>query len=284
MHEYRQKFNVTNIAVPVQRGYGLEFALPGCHTDIGDGLGTEGRVVDTVVVDQEMQLPIKQTEWYVKDRDDGIQVILQRKKKYDADPNKQVTSYNIIPVSRAESLALESQQFADYTLVRENLIKEGWFKEDEILERTKDKFEQLIINRKQVLLDYPKIPTYLMIALIKDNQAYFLLEDKLKLYSIERSENPLELQKIFDNLLPQVKALDTAKTKQALTGSIRNDHVINQPRLDIVGDTNLKNTMYNRYLHWGAAMGSTFVNKLIQVNVGQIDHTKNIFYRVIVSG
>ncbi len=41
-HEYRQKFNLVNIKSMTQQGVGLEFSLPGCHTDIGDGLSTLG--------------------------------------------------------------------------------------------------------------------------------------------------------------------------------------------------------------------------------------------------
>lgn len=269
-HEYRQKFNLTNIAVAVQRGYGLEFALPGCHTDIGDGLGTLGNIDEN-------------GQWFVSARDDDQQCILQRAKKYVANPDISIHSRNPIPVSRAESVAKQSQQYADYAVVRENLIRDGWFQENEIFERSDEKYQQLVIDRKQISLDYPKISTYLMIELSKKYHAYYLQEDKLKLYSIAHAEFPDELQQMYDNLKQQMLQLDSEAGKSALT-ELREDKKNGQPRLDIQDDEALRKKMYNRYLHWGAAMKQGRMDSIIQVNVGQIDHSSNQFYRTIVAG
>lgn len=75
--------------------------------------------------------------------------------------------------------------------------------------------------------------------------------------------------------------LDAQKAKMALIGQLRNDNISNQPRIDIIGNENLRKLMYNQCLHWCSSMNGS---PIMKVNVGQIDHTNNIFYRTIVSG
>lgn len=281
MHEYRQKFNITNIAVPVSKGYGFEFALPGCHTDIGDGLGTEGNVLENRVFDEDMQLPINQDKWYVTDRDENAVAILQRRVEYEANPEHSTFSLWPIPVFNAESKARQSNRYADYDIVRTKLIDEGWFLDNEISEFKNEKYERLEVYRKQISPDYPKIPTHIMIELIKKNNAYFFKPAHLKLYSIENVVEPAGFAQMYENLKNQVMQLDDVKTKNALTGQLRNDNITNQPRIDIIGNETLRKLMYNRCLHWCSSMDG---NPVLKVNVGQIDHTNNIFYRTIVSG
>lgn len=49
-NEARTYFSLYNIKSAMDKGYGVEFALPGCHTDIGGGLGALEELVDDEVV------------------------------------------------------------------------------------------------------------------------------------------------------------------------------------------------------------------------------------------
>lgn len=293
MHEYRQKFNLTNIAVPVSKGYGLEFALPGCHTDIGDGLGTKGeiRIVQDDSVDNICQ---EKKQWYVNDRDEE-KTILVKSIKEKANSKGAVWSLNPIPAFHEASIAQQENDLADFKIVMDKLLERGWFKNDTNKEIfivpdpkdtspiTNEKYQQLKVNRIQISLDYPKIPTYIMLDLCKKYHAYYFDLAKLKEYSLEKAENSEELKSFYDNLKVQVFALDEKVNKSALT-ELREDKTIDQPRINIQGNDVLKKTMYNRYLHWCSERTLEFSDKIIKTNIAYIDHTRNEFYRKIISG
>ena len=293
MHEYRQKFNLTNIAVPVAKGYGLEFALPGCHTDIGDALGTKGEIRDEPdsTVDNKGK---KKTQWYVTDRDDRKSAILLKGIKDKADPNGAVWSLNPIPALREASLAQQENDFADFKVVMDKFIERGWFQnraqETEIFLdpdpndlMTKEKYQQLKVDRLQISLDYPKVPTYIMLDLAKLYHAHYFDPVKLKEYSFEKSENPDELKNIYENLKQQVLLMDKQTNKLAIT-VLREDQTGQQPRINVIDNEVLRKRMYNRYLHWCSSRNVGMGDKIIKTNIAYIDHTVNEFYRKIVSG
>lgn len=62
--EFRHVFSRTNIKSAIEQGFGFEAILPGCHTDIGDGLGTAGKPFKNP--NDEKSNPV----WYVHGQDD----------------------------------------------------------------------------------------------------------------------------------------------------------------------------------------------------------------------
>ena len=69
--EFRHVFSRTNIKSAIEQGYGFEAILPGCHTDIGDGLGTAGKPATNP--NDEKSNPV----WYVHAKDD-LRLLLQK--------------------------------------------------------------------------------------------------------------------------------------------------------------------------------------------------------------
>lgn len=66
--------------------------------------------------------------------------------------------------------------------------------------------EKLIFSVAHISLDYPKIPTFIMIEMVRKFNAYCFREDYLEKYKIKTTNDP-KLQKIFDNLRPQAMDL-----------------------------------------------------------------------------
>lgn len=137
--EYRQKFNLTSIGQSVRAGVGLEFAIPGCHTDIGDGLSTLGEIN-------------KANSWYIKGYDDNEQIVLakDRRKNHqwdsdsrrgrkppatyrdiDPDPNMDTEMNGFWKIFTPKVLeyqnkAFSGQQYADFDIILQALKAEGW--------------------------------------------------------------------------------------------------------------------------------------------------------------
>ncbi len=138
--EYRQKFNLTSIGQSVRAGVGLEFAIPGCHTDIGDGLSTLGKDVEET------------GQWDIIGRNDDEQVVLTKDRRqnhqWDSDSRRgrqsPATYSDIDPdhnkdtemsgfwkvftpkVLEHQSKAFAGQQHADFDIVLQKLKAEGW--------------------------------------------------------------------------------------------------------------------------------------------------------------
>jgi len=137
--EYRQKFNLTSIGQSVRAGVGLEFVIPGCHTDIGDGLSTLGRLDDQT------------QKWYVRGQDDAEQIVLSKDrhelprfgsfketrrepKRYrdiEPDPNRDIEMSSFWKVFTPKVLEYQSQSFsaqkyADFDIILQSLKEEGW--------------------------------------------------------------------------------------------------------------------------------------------------------------
>lgn len=317
--EFRQKFSLTNIGQSVRAGIGLEFSIPGCHTDIGDGLSTLGEVDDQA------------KSWYVKGRDDEKKIVLtknrhelpkfgsprERKaeptyyKDIDPDPNKDtemngLQKFFTPKVLEHQSKAFDGQQYADFNIILQALKAEGWANNTgkaeyqcigetceldtckvkkkqadqeaagltpvteartELFIRCTGNKNQLIADRKQVSLDYPKIPAHLMLEFIKKYYADYYLPDELKMYAV-----PAELSSTFNELKSQALALD-GKTGY-MDKSIMHRADGNPHQLQI---TDL--TINNRYLHISAS-NSGFPH----VSVPNVDNKENRFYRNVIQG
>ncbi|EPF74535.1 T6SS phospholipase effector Tle1-like catalytic domain-containing protein [Acinetobacter rudis] len=157
LNEYRDKFSLYDIRSAVERGFGVEIRIPGCHTDLGDGLGTKGKVDIPKGVDGKPD-PSKKT-WYVSARDEAKVTIAQKKVAYsstdpkDADytqddnkyrqnthktkydfKNEDILSYDEYnqkkpTVFGSKDSALAQMERVDFEQLKSNLVNKGFFKE-----------------------------------------------------------------------------------------------------------------------------------------------------------
>ena len=166
-HEFRQKFNVTSIKHSVLDTNGFELVMPGCHTDIGDGLNTE------------KEFDKESNTWIDKGK---IQedTILQKLRIYDDQPDDLLLpSLNplgiFMPVARTEARARKESNNANFNEVMAHLLEDKWVinttedivnnkPENTQIRIKKDKlFEKINIKRENLSNDYPKIPTFIMV-------------------------------------------------------------------------------------------------------------------------
>lgn len=141
---------------------------------------------------------------------------------------------------------------------------------------TEDK-THLVLDRKQVSSDYPKIPTHIMIYFIKKYSAYRLDDTELKQYAIKNTSDSPELELLYSQLSAQAFALDD-KPNPNFIGSNRDNQDANPNRLNITQQA-LRKKMYNRYLHFSSS------NKgLIPVSLANFNHKTNDYYRDVVEG
>lgn len=292
-HEFRQKFNVTSIKNSVLDGNGFELVMPGCHTDIGDGLGTE------------KEFDKDSNTWIDKGKTQKG-TILQKLRVYDDEPDDiLLPSLNplgiFMSVARTEARARKESNNANYKQVMAHLVNDNWVKNNndvkEIWIEKETIFEKLEMKRESLSSDYPKIPTFIMIEMIKKFNAYYFKEDYLIKYKIETTKDD-HLKKMFDNLKPQAfslleKNLAGAEKRfveaRIQDGSQKNTHEydgikIDMPYIDIQGDDELKKNMYNKYLHWCSSMEFSLSSLLTHVNIAHIDIRTNRFYRDVIEG
>ena len=321
-HEFRQKFNLVNIAQSVQAGVGLEFSLPGCHTDIGDGLSTLGKINKFT------------DEWYVRGWDDEKQHILSKDRRavYDLE-RRRVSHFEDTPADSAKNvehlswfrrlvspsvleyqhIAKQGQNHADVPALMAHLLAEGWAVNPpdsvayqcqgisctpetcsvkaqqmagqaagstgspELFIRCQGNKQHLVLDRKQLSPDYPKIPTYIMMALMKRYHAYHLEEAALKQYPLTDSATAPELMALYQALEAQALTLDDERSRGYI-GEYRAESEVNPNRLNVQEEA-LRKTMYHRYLHF-----SSNNSGLIPVSIANFDNQTNRYYRNVVSG
>ena len=290
-HEFRQKFNVTSIKHSVLDGNGFELVMPGCHTDIGDGLNTEKKFDE-------------KTKTFENKGETQEVTVLQKLRIYDDEPDDILfPSINplgiFMPVARTEARARKESNNADFEKVMNYLVSDKWvIKDEEILIENKLLMEKLIIKRKKLSSDYPKIPTFIMVDMVKKFNAYYFKENYLIKYKIETVDDE-KLEKMFDNLKKQAFELleknisgeDKRFVEMRIQdGSQKIQHEyegvkIDMPYIDIQGDDDLKKLMYGKYLHWCSSMDTKFLSlAFTQVNIAHINIQTNRFYRNVVEG
>lgn len=342
-NEYRDKFECYDIRGAVKRGHGVEIHLPGCHTDIGDSIGTMGKIAFENK-DKEIVPEYKEGEttkiWRVTARDDDDVVIAQKEvslsnpdKPMDkedrqelAKATKPYSSYNENQpnVFKTKSNALDQMQLADFNQVAQHLMDTGFFKaptagtnnknEVEVIETDKriwrckifpsSKQHQWIkINREQISMLYPIIPTHIMLELAKRYGIDNFNDVKIHEYSVEygTTYDDVLLSRyrkfgaIAKELTEQALAWDEALAKKfqpahetargrvcfAAT-SLPIDELIPfiQPK-----DEQTKKIMYNQYIHWSSAVATEgMVAPFALVGLGQINYNTNQFERTFYHG
>ncbi|MGO1283044.1 MULTISPECIES: phospholipase effector Tle1 domain-containing protein [unclassified Psychrobacter] len=338
-NEYRDKFECYDIRGAVKRGHGVEIHLPGCHTDLGDGLGTMGKIA---FEDKGGKIVPEYKEgettkiWYVSDRDNDDVVIAQKEvslrnpdKPMDKedrqdliDDIKPYSSYDDKQpnVFKTKSNALDQMQLADFNQVAQHLMDTGFFKapiagakknEIEVIETNKriwrwkifpsSKQHQWIkINREQISMLYPIIPTHIMVELAKRYGIDNFNDVKIHEYSIEygTTYDDTSTEKfgaIAKDLTEQALAWDEALTKKFQPAhetakglvcfgatSLPLDELIPliQPK-----DEQIKKIMYNKYIHWSSNIATEgIVAPFTLVSLGQINYSTNKFERTFYHG
>ena len=346
-NEYRQKYALMNIAQSIRAGVGLEFAIPGCHTDIGDGLSTVGNV--------------NEDKWHIKGRNSKSAILEKNHQDIgsgqEIDQTIDVTKlpwYKKIGPKAFEGqiIANAGQSNADFTKVMADMLAEGWAVNGKqsnayicdndkcttsscavkqlqqaratdlksIASKNKDKSteakkpdskdtqleiyikctgskHQLILDRKQINIDYPKIPAHIMLAFMTKYKVNFLSMDKMRMYSVENptsadvrtqdAQSPLEtnaqikqtLSAALKDLKAQAMALDADKTKKvAITDISKSSR--DKPQILMIKDDALAKQVNHRHLHFSAD-SSGFG---IQVNVANFNNQTQQFYRDVFSG
>lgn len=294
-HEFRQKYGVVSIASAVKANCGFEIAIPGCHTDVGDGLDTRW--------EQDKDTTNEEKKWELKHPSKDTITICQKFNLLST-PGAILTKLKLfLPfwlsrVVLAEEAALLELQRADFDEVINNIVEQGWFskekgeiwRDDDILTMDKIKVRRNFENGKDRVssqsVHYPKLSVKLMMDILTDlglHHPYNFTK-----YDIQTFGNDPTLNKIANDLANQVKlkyqAYKQNQEQFYLTGNIIN----NQPHptcyVDIQ-DKALKKILYHDYLHWCSSMTRDIKSLLgAQVSVPRINPNTNQFYRTVYQG
>ncbi len=298
-HEFRQKFAVTTIASAVQKGCGFEVVLPGCHTDIGDGLETRW-VQDKDTTEEEKKWNLK----HVEDR-----VTICQKYNLLSTPFMALTKLKLFSplilsqVIQAEEKALMNLQQANFQKIVDDLVAQGWFvkstdKTKNEIELDDDVFtmEKIKVHRKPHFNpegriktpspDYPKIATKLMLDIMTDigvNRNY-----NLDTYHADTIKEPYfqEFSKeLIGEAMKRYKDYKANKTPYFITSDIINGNQNSMTCYVSIQDTQKNKILFHDYLHWCSSMDRKFLSLIgTQVSVPQINPQSNQFYRTVYQG
>ena len=303
-HEFRQKFALVNIAQAVQAGCGFEVLLPGCHTDIGDGLATRW------TKDEETNPDTGQKDWSIKHVEDPTTIC----QKYDVAsiPFMALTKAKLFSplvfsqVVQAEEKALLNLQRAKFEQVIDNLVAQGWFvqsddqaKNEIRLDRDIARLDKIKVERKfnynsksgieNISPNYPKIATRLMYDIMSDLGLHHPYRfDKYDLQNFGEQDKVGQLTSIAKDLIDQalVKYDDykSNKTQYYISHNIINGSQDNLGSYIKIKEQ-LRPVLFHDYLHWCSKMERGFLDLLItHVSVPQINPTTNQFYRTVYQG
>lgn len=294
-HEFRQKFALTSIANIVQKGCGFEVVLPGCHTDIGDGLET--RWVQNKITGQ----------WENKHVEDRTTIC----QKYNllSTPFMALTKLKLFSplalsqVIRAEEKALLNLQRAEFKEIKRRLVEQGWFVEstdktkneieidDDVLTMEKIKVHRNIPENfksgiTNVSPNYPKIATKLMLEIMTDigiNRNYDLGK-----YHADTVDDPYFQafsKELIDTAWEKYQDFKTNKAKYFVDNDIINGTQEGKDYYVYIKDKEKSKILFHDYLHWCSSMDRKFLSLIgTQVSVPQINPQTNQFYRTVYQG
>ncbi|MGP9705842.1 T6SS phospholipase effector Tle1-like catalytic domain-containing protein [Psychrobacter sp. AOP31-E1-50] len=280
-HEFRQKFSVTSIQQAVARGYGLEVVLPGNHTDIGDGKNTKKKYNE-------------KTKEYEFAGNVDKKTIIQRKSwsisNMVTTPARAILGV-IGDAIEDQNEMIDAMNQASLETAMQILIKQGWFVNTKKTEKTAEKTEILIeedspykmlnVNRA-LTVGYPKIPTWIMLDLIKEAGAYRFNDNILKKYAISTTKDDY-LKQFYEDMQPQVMTRWKANSKDYIS-----DHIINNSQHLLpyvtVSSPKLQKILFNKYLQWPSEVTQKTSEQVVSVSLPRINPKTNQFYRAVISG
>ncbi len=294
-HEFRQKFAVTTIASAVQNGCGFEVVLPGCHTDIGDGLETRWVKSQNEKTDKQ--------KWENKHVDDPTTIC--QKYNLASAPFAMLTKIKLFSplvlsqVVQAEEKALMNLQQADFDDIITILDKQGWFskekgeiwRDDDILTMDKIKVHRKFDNTggrvDDISKHYPKIATKLMFDIMTDigiNRNYDFSK-----YDINTFDGDIMLQGLSKDLIDKAwnkyQDYKTNKTQYFVNENIINGTQEGMTCYVSIQDTQKSKILFHDYLHWCSTMKRDPISLLVTyVSVPQINPQTNQFYRTVYQG
>ena len=280
-HEFRQKFSVTSIQQAVARGYGLEVVLPGNHTDIGDGKDTNKKYN-------------RETKEYELAGNVDEKTILQHKSWSFS--NMLTTPARAVLGMAGDAIddqneMIDAMNQASLETAMQILIKQGWFvnkakteqstKQKEIWIKEDSPYKMLEVNRT-LNVGYPRVPTWIMLDLIKEAGAYRFENNVLKKYAISTTQDNY-LEQFYADMQPQVMARWKANSKDYIS-----DHIINNSQHLLpyvtVSSPNLQKILFNKYLQWPSKVTQSVSEQVVSVSLPRINPATNQFYRTVISG
>jgi hypothetical protein len=251
--EARTYFPLYNIKESaVKNGFGLEFSLPGCHTDIGGGLNIKEAMINGVVV--------------TTGRDEIVDYVHER---HNADDEQTDTVYNNQGDHHVSSNFIDN---AVFTLLKQKhaagevdakgladlLVEWGYYdswseeKEFAIPNPVADTMESKLVlldsssytrrdrllsgYRHQIQLGFPRIPCNIMFEFAtKYGEKNFT-----KFKDREESQVPPELFAVYDEFKKKAFDLDNEaiSAKKGISADL------------FLDDTNTSRWLYKNYLHW----------------------------------
>ncbi|MGP9526287.1 hypothetical protein ACT3QO_14150, partial [Psychrobacter sp. AOP7-D1-15] len=280
-HEFRQKFSVTSIQQAVARGYGLEVVLPGNHTDIGDGKDTNKKYNRETKeyelagnVDRKTILQHK--SWSFSNMlTTPARAILGVVGDAIDDQNEMIDAMNQASLETAMQILIEQGWFVNKAKTEQSTKqKEIWIKED-------SPYKMLEVNRT-LNVGYPRVPTWIMLDLIKEAGAYRFENNLLKKYAISTTQDNY-LEQFYADMQPQVMARWKANSKDYIS-----DHIINNSQHTLpyvtVSSPKLQKILFNKYLQWPSKVTQKVSEQVVSVSLPRINPKTNQFYRTVISG
>ena len=247
--------------------------LPGNHTDIGDGKSTE-KTYD----------PKNKSFVFTGDKDE--KTILQHDVSL-VSADWLLAPFALISKTVRDQFGTKSDmKKSDLDKTMDLLVNQGWFKSEKkeiwIDKQTDKEFYKLRVNRTLTSLDYPKVPTWIMIELTKEVGADHLEESLIVKYKIETTKDN-NLQKIFNDLERQVKANWQQKSKGYASDMIINNEPLKSSYVTVTNET-LRKIMFNEYLQWSSSVEQDAKGVFVTVNLPRINSETNQFYREVIDG
>lgn len=280
-HEFRQKFSVTSIQQAVTRGYGLEVVLPGNHTDIGDGKSTKKKYNEDTKeyefagnVDEKTILQHK--SWSFSNMlTTPARAVLGMAGDAIDDQNEMINDMNQASLEKTMQILIEQGWFVNRAKTEQSPEqKEIWIEKD-------SPYKMLNVSRT-LNVGYPKVPTWIMLDLIKEAGAYRFQDNLLKKYAISTTKDNY-LEQFYADMQLQVMARWKANSKDYISGNIANNSQHTLPYVT-VNNPNLQKILLNKYLQWPSEVTQSVSEQVVSVSLPRINPATNQFYRTVISG
>ncbi len=264
-NEARTFFSLYDIHSSMEKGYGVEFRIPGCHTDIGGGLGVGEEIVDGKVVIAGKNEVVR----YVREHHQG-EVTPQERNHFNSEGDHDVGKFWLFDNVLTRLLRQKANASkVDATLLAQALIDEGYYEQSEyitqitdlpeykanlegsrlyLIDNSYESFNEVSLTsqitdrtlwgyRQQLNSGYPRVSCHLMYEFIKKyNVDYF----SLFLNYLESQIPDSFLQGIFDEFKGAALSHDDTCVANS-KGEIK----VIKP-----SDKTKSRQLFQNYLHW----------------------------------
>lgn len=264
-NEARTFFSLYDIHSSMEKGYGVEFRIPGCHTDIGGGLGVGEELVDGKVVIAGKNEVVR----YVREYHQG-EVTPQERNHFNSEGDHDVGKFGLFDNVLTRLLRQKNNASkVDASRLAQALIEEGYYEQSEyitqitdlpdykanlegsrlyLIDNSHESFNEASFSshvtdrtlwgyRQQLNSGYPRVSCHLMYEFIKKyNVDYFSLFLKYKESQIPDSF----LKGIFDEFKATALEHDESCVAKG-KGEIK----VIKP-----SDKDKRRQLFKNYLHW----------------------------------